>query len=653
MLITYGWSHPDPSGYTVTSGDQAGTVRGNFYGAFLDLQKVTKKYMVVNSSFSFDEVGQVKIKLKLSMKGSGNIDTANLSQGEGVDNVLQTLKDLQEAVKQIKKQIMADAEATDSTKEAKDMFGQSFMAAASDTSKAMTVDKETAQAIKKFISQKRNSTDANERELSSKLKDMFGADGKGGVVADVQKTIAEAVKEKIQHLTSMRQSNKDPFAKTVRGAAGSRKYVNAAKNDKKFVSFGAMLMYMVGKPLASTKRFDEIQFVFYPVNDKASYLSQLTTADIPIRIEDFKKKFKEATKTSVNMPLGRFLGFVSKNFIHDQSSYVYGLTDLFETDDEGKTKMKEKFKEDATKLNDEKKKRLEDAYGAGADIVFKMPRIKFEMQAVPCKPGTHPAGKKGTLLRIHVYDTVCTPYTSLMKMMGAARSDSIGLLSSAAGGVPREVEQNDSDQWSIDHRFDFYEGLVNAIDHGLLEAVPQTAIDTLRDLNDISDLDDFETGAGLEDVRFRVKGGFPALKDFFMKSMPSIIYGSTNSAVISADVSSMNNPKLASINMMRSGMGGGEGPQGVRDAGLPLQTAPISLSLTTYGCPLISFGQQFFVDFGTGTTIDNVFVVSGVTHSLSAGKFETKLKMTQIDAFGKYIAMFSAVKNALVALNSD
>ena len=650
LLITYGWSHPDPSGFTDPS---SGNVQGNFYGAFLDLQKVTKKYMVVNSSFSFDEVGQVKIKLKLSMKGSGNIDTANLSQGEGVDNILQTLRDLQDAVKVIKKQIMQDAEATGSTAEAKDMFGQSFMSAASDTSKAMTVDKETADAIKKFISQKRNSSDPHEQELAGTLKDMFGSNGQGGVVAQVQDTIADAVAKKIQHLSSMRGSNKDPFAKTVRGANGSTKYVNARKNDGKFISFGAMLMYMVGKPLASTKRFDEIQFVFYPVNDKESYLSQLTTADIPIRIEDFKKKFEEATKTSVNMPLGRFLGFVSKNFIHDQSSYVYGLTDLFETDDEGKTKMKEDFKEDATKLNDEKKKRLEDAYGEAADIIFKMPRIKFEMQAVPCKPGVHPAGKKGSLLRIHIYDTVCTPYTSLMKMMGAARSDSIGVISSAAGGVPGEVE-NES-EWSIDHRLDFYDGLVKAIDAGLLEAVPQSAVDTLRYLGTsatpTSTVEESEVGAGLEDVRFRVKGGFPALKDFFMKSMPSIIYGSTNSAVLSADVSSMNNPKLASINMMRSGMGGGEGPQGVRDAGLPLQTAPISLSLTTFGCPLISFGQQFFVDFGTGTTIDNVFVVSGITHSLSAGKFETKLKMTQIDAFGKYIAMFSAVKNALTALS--
>ena len=316
--------------------------------------------------------------------------------------------------------------------------------------------------------------------------------------------------------------------------------------------------------------------------------------------------------------------------------------------------MKEDFKEDATKLNDEKKKRLEDAYGPDADIEFKMPRIKFEMQAVPCKPGTHPNGKKGTLLRIHIYDTVCTPYTSLMKMLGAARSDSIGLLSSAAGGVPGEVESDDGpdEGWSIDHRLEFYDGLVAAIDAGILECVPQTAVDDLRDLGTTTGSSDWDPSV-LEDVRFRVKGGFPALKNFFMKSMPSIIYGSSNSAVISADISSMNNSKLASINMMRSGMGGGEGPQGVRDAGLPLQTAPVSLSLTTYGCPLVSYGQQFFVDFGTGTTIDNVFTVTGIDHSITAGKFETKLKMTQIDAFGKYIAMFSAVKNALTALTDE
>jgi len=642
LLITYGWSHPDPSGHTIAAGPNAGQLSGNFYGAFLDLMKVTKKYMVVNSSFSFDEVGQVKIKLKLSMKGSANVDTANLSQGEDVDNVLEVMKELTEAIAVIKEQIMDDAEATGDTAAAKDMFGSSFMTAASDTSSAMTVDQETADAIKAFIAAKRNTTDPATADLRDTLEEMFGSSGTGGVAEAAKQTIADAVASKIQHLKSMRQNGKDPFAFTVRGAHGSTKYVNARYNDPKFVSFGAMLLYMVGKPLASTRRFDEIQFVFYPVNDKSSYLSILNIAQIPIRIEDFEAKFEERTQTTVNIPLSAFLSFVSKEFIHNQASYVYGLTALYETDDEGETSMKEEFSEDATALNDEKKKRLEDAYGEDADIEFKMPRIKMEMQAVPCKVGTHPRGKRGTILRIHVYDTTCGAYPSLMKMMTAARSDSIGLLSSAAGGVPGEVEDADSstEGASVDHTTAFYEGLQAAMDAGIMEPVPTTTTDPPQ----LSDID-------LDETYFRMKGGFPALKNFMMSSMPSIIYGSSNSAVLSADLSSMNNSKLASVNMLRAGQGGGDGPQGSRDAGLPLQTTPVSLSLSTYGCPMVSYGQQFFVDFGTGTTIDNVFVVTGIDHTIEQGKFETKLKMTQVDAFGKYISMFGNVKTALSALS--
>ena len=112
----------------------------------------------------------------------------------------------------------------------------------------------------------------------------------------------------------------------------------------------------------------------------------------------------------------------------------------------------------------------------------------------------------------------------------------------------------------------------------------------------------------------------------------------------------MNNSKLATINMQRSGLGGGTTAQGSRDAGLPLQTAPTQLSLTTLGCPIMSYGQYFFVDFGTGTTVDNQYVVSGISHTISQGKFETKLKCTQVDAFGKYISTFQSIEKSLAAM---
>ena len=637
LMITYGWSHPD---------DNIGRGGDNYYGSFLNSLKVTEKYMIVNSSFSFDEVGQVKIKLKLSMKGATNMDTGNIGQGEAVEDAMQALKDMVDIVKKLKATALKDAAATGGTKEQKDVFGQSFFSAASDTSRALTMDEESQKALKKYISENRGSSGSS-GELAGALENLFGKDGSGGQVAAVKKTLADAVGEKISHLKSMRKSKKDAFAKGVTGNGGSTKYVNIPKNSSKHVSLGAMLMYMVGKPLASTKRFDEIQFVFYPMNDKASYLKDLTTAEIPINLRQFELVFKENTKTSINLPLGRFMSMLSKEFIHNQASEVYGLASLYDTDEEGKQKVKEKFKENPTKLNDEKKLRLEDAYGATSEIQFKMPRVRFLLESVPGKDTGHEIGRRATILRIHVYDAVCTPYTALERLTAAARSSSLGLLTSAASKAAREADPKtksaDTADISVDHRSAFLEQLQEALDYGLLEAVPAMSDSEIKSYDP----------AAQPDTYFRVKGGFPALKNFMQSTMPSIIYGSTNSAVLSADLSSMNDPKLASINMMRGGMGGGTTAQGVRDAGVPLQTAPVTLSLNTYGCPVISYGQNFFVDFGTGTTIDNVFVVSGIDHSITKGKFETKVKMTQVDAFGKYTSMITNVTKTLTALNGS
>ena len=642
LLITYGWSHPDDS--AAISSAPAGAapkLMGNFYGSFLNAMKVTEKYMIVNSSFSFDEVGQVKIKLKLSMKGSSNVDTNTISQGEDVELATQSLKDMTEVIKKIKKKIITEAKAVGDDS-AKDMFGETFFSAASSTSRAMTLDEDAQKALKKFISQNRGAS-GDVGTLAGTLEDMFGKDGKSGAVAKLRQTIAEAVGSKVEHLMKLRQNNKDPFAVDVTGHGGSTKYVNAKKDDVGFISYGAMLMYMVGKPLAATRRFDEIQFIFYPVNDKASYLKDLTTAQIPIPSLLFFTKFMDKIKTNANLPLGKFMNFVGREFIHNQASGPYGLASLYEPDEEGKLKVKEKLKENPSKLNDEKKARLQDAYGPEADLVFKMPRIGFHIEAVPAKDSGHDEGRRATILRIHVYDKVCTPHTALGKLMTATRSNSLGMMTTAASKAARsakKAETSDEAEKAVTHAKAFYEELRSALEFGLLEAVPSTSTDPA----------DFDPEKQ-PNTYFRVKGGFPALKSFVQGTMPSIIYGSTNSAVLSADVSSMNNPKIASINMMRGGMGGGTTAQGSRDSGVPLQAAPVSLSLTTYGCPVVDYGQNFFVDFGTGTTIDNVYVVSGIDHSISQGKFETKLKMTQVDAFGKYTSMMSSITKALAAMN--
>jgi len=638
MMITYGWSHPDDSA------DRAddGSLSGNFFGTFLNAMKITEKYGIVNSSFSFDEVGQVKVKLKLSMKGSSSVDTTNISKGEGVDDIMETIRDLTEAISAIKREILGDS----STDSSSDVSGSTFLSAASDTSGALTIDEETSKAIASFLDSHRNEEEGSPiDDLTDNLTELFGSDGKSGVVADAKETIAAAVANKLSTSKTLRSSGLDPFARTFTGAGGSTEFVDIAYDDTKYISLGALLLYFVGKPLAASNRYDEVQFVFYAFNDKSTYLKDSNISEFPIKFSEFEKKFKEMTETSANIPLSRFISMLNKEYIHNQAAPAYGLTSLYETDDEGNSKMKESFTEDATALYNEKVKRLEDAYGEGEDQEFKMPRITMHLEAVPTRLGSE-TGKRGTILRIHLYDSQASKYSALSKMLQAARGTSLGTLSSAASEATREPSE-DEETSLADHQKEFVQLLQSALDSGLLEAVPELVGATVDGGGNVVSVDPEEFARNY----FRLKGGFRALKAFITKTMPSIIYGSQNSAIISADLASMNNSKLATVNMQRGGLGGGTTAQGSRDAGLPLQTAPTSLSMTTLGCPVIEYGQYFFVDFGTGTTVDNQYVVSGISHTISQGKFETKLKCTQVDAFGKYISTFQSIEKALTAMS--
>jgi hypothetical protein len=54
------------------------------------------------------------------------------------------------------------------------------------------------------------------------------------------------------------------------------------------------------------------------------------------------------------------------------------------------------------------------------------------------------------------------------------------------------------------------------------------------------------------------------------------------------------------------------------------------------GCPVLEYMQQFFVDMGTGTTVDNLYNVTGLTHTLAPGKFTTQIKFTFAEAYAQY-----------------
>jgi len=69
---------------------------------------------------------------------------------------------------------------------------------------------------------------------------------------------------------------------------------------------------------------------------------------------------------------------------------------------------------------------------------------------------------------------------------------------------------------------------------------------------------------------------------------------------------------------------------------LPLRVVPAQLSLTTLGCPLAAMAQTYFVDANTGTSLDNLYVVTGLSHNFSQGKYETQWTLGYADAYGRF-----------------
>jgi hypothetical protein len=83
-----------------------------------------------------------------------------------------------------------------------------------------------------------------------------------------------------------------------------------------------------------------------------------------------------------------------------------------------------------------------------------------------------------------------------------------------------------------------------------------------------------------------------------------------------------------------------------------MRTFPAQLSLDMYGCPVINFGQQYFIDFGTGTTLDDIYGVTGVDHKFSPGEFTTSVKLVPLQKFGSFQSLLGNFSKMIAEVQS-
>lgn len=671
ITIEYGWTHPDGESLTAE----------NAYGDLINGMRMKEKFMVTNSSFNFDPAGQVSIKLLIAMRGSTEFNTELMSSdSQTFSNIIREIEQLQRQIAELRQRAFPASTATTSV----EIRGRQILDAAQDATNNPILGSDLRDALTEFRNAYRTSDNPSTRSLLDRINELYGdqvqqrrrgqqgqrrqPSGQPTAFARLTRTIRESIQRKVENL----QSTPDPFLAETPGNSGQR-YIVTSRNalpaserrgqqrfNNRFphvidnrapVSLGKLLLTFVGEPLANTGNYDEVQMFFYPFNEYAGKASALNIANFVVDTEYFadelaRYRLEHISRTSV-MSLRQFMNFIAETLVDDPAANSYGLADdegsLFREqfpNEDGTVRQVTSVEEDPSNYQIRLERILQ---GVTPDGSFRMPEVGIYVESLPEKIGFESGQASDetngrTILRLHVFDRTATTYESLGRLLLATRSTEIRSI----GRLPNVRAGN---QAVVDNRARIARTTLNAATNlGLIEWLPTEA--TAR-----SSQEQVEGAAQDSDRMYRIVGGSQKLKEFIMANSPYIIFGAGGTTVKNAQLSSMQNSQLATVNLLRS-MRREEQitPNGENLGGLPMQIIPTQLTMDVVGNPLINFLQSYFIDFQTGTTADNMYRVTGVEHKFIQGDFTTSVRFGPHDAWGTYRSLISSVGNALDVL---
>lgn len=648
LLIEYGWVHPEAN--------NSSEGINNYYAELINAMRCREKFGIVNSSLSFQDGGLVDIVLDLAMRGGSDASSETISTDESgnVNQVLAQIRELSETVGAYRRRIFG----TETGPSSVEVRGIQILDAAEDARNNIILNDSLRTNLREFqaVLRRRSSGAAGStaaRELSEQLSELYGsATGRstgsssgttsGGLVGALRRSVQDAIRAKMIRLST----TEDPFLRPsrpgrrlaqrrdARGRSDSRTesgIESELRGVPQEVSLAKLLLLFVGEPLAMTRKFDDIQLVFYPFNNGAGFARALNIGSFAIDTRFFYENYMrtrlENLSRSGNMNLQDFLQFIASTIIDDNAAPSYGLfsssrdgAPLFRrvTADDGGVTTEATV--DAVELQNRIERILTNVT---PDASFRMPQVDFYLESTPQRIDQEGAettdGDQKTILKIHVFDRQMTAYETQGSLIAAAREEEIRNISGSpdlAGGDEGVIESQTASANEI---------LQAASNAGLIERIPESEM-------------------------YQIRGGTSTLKEFLRRTMPYIIFGAQGTTIKQANLTSIQDAALSTVNMLRSFQSTTQEPNGEQPGGLPLQIIPCELSLTTFGCPLVDFAQQFFIDFNTGTSIDNTYGVVGITHRISAGDFTTEARLAPLDAYGTYRSLIERVNNAALAL---
>jgi hypothetical protein len=637
FLCEWGWSHPvsDPE--------------INPYGALINSMRVREKYGLMNSSYTFTPDGQVDIDLKLYTKGAQKATFELVSNDPSNKHPSDVLKDLIMAIRTAMRELKQEGFTLNSEMGAPDVLGK-----ASSVGGLLSLDEEQLASITSFIDNMSNSSSGTSSSDEWENLSNSWSSAQAGIT-DFKDKVEEIFLGKIEAVagTASRETP-DPYLVTDSATIDNGVSLFNITHDT-HVSFAKILLYFLAEPIRSTGRFDEIQLVFYPMNEYSMWARGLDLGQYPINKSTFKDLIMKELQLSPSVSIQKFLNMMKKLFLNFLGDDIYGLSTFYGTDDDGKRVVNEQYTKDEEGKQlfaSKKQKVMEACYGREGEKRFKKPNVQMFVECV-----ANVEEKNSTILRLHFFDKNTTSYSSYASLWQATSASDMGVIgkyvnadrslkkaqeSPPAAGSNADAQEN----WEelIEERANRktdYEGKARTsmdyfVQNGLVEEFMVHTTQT-------NDQGEEEEG---EYPKYRIKGGPDQLRGILAANMPTLKYGTEYSGILNASLATQSNPAMETIHMQRQSAGGGT-PTGAVDDGLPMTIKPVQLSLDTFGCPFINFGQQFFVDFQTNTTIDDIYAVSGVQHSLTPSEFKSSIKLMPLNKLGQFRSMVDQFDDAM------
>jgi hypothetical protein len=630
IWMTYGWRAP-------------GRGAQNPYFKYVnDNLMVREAYHIVNSSFSFDNVGQVTINLELFTKGVAELREMKISDNNE-DMAFRTgkVKRLIEDISRYRQQLKLDPPES-FNKEIR-VF-QILDAAETGTFPDMKANEVQSKidSLEKSLSKTAGPDKDALQGLIKSMKELYKADTRDKTKFVLKEEYDTRVSSTVNKMFAEVRTGPDPFLPQEGKGKGDdiTKLIKAAKKppatkvDKSLssvVSFGKLFSVFALRAIASIPQtVHESQIFFYNLNESCGPISNHSIAEFPIDMNQFVDQFNDLVKQrgGEKITLEDFLRLCINAQFLDNRAIGYGLHQFYKPYAKGQ----EAALKDGKNVEQDFENQLA-AYGRQFGP-FKKPVVEMHIECshervseagetdvlqalaysaadsatFDYKDITEKSTKR--IMRIHVYDKQTNAYAAASQFFKSPHETA--LLAPASTDYAKSLS---SAQLNID---------------------PAT-----------SDLMTFQQDVKNNRVKIIEFKNSQAAKDLVAQMMPVIRFGANGTTITAANLTSKADQLLSAVQMMRTQtVKNTASPNGAGVAGIPLRVIPAQLSMTSFGMPLAMAAQKYFIDFQTGTTLDNLYILTNYVHNFSPGKFETVWTFGFADGYGIFEGAQNIVKAA-------